>query len=193
MPQIFPCGQWITQAWHPLVIQIAELTGPWGVTALLMMVNGAIYDLWASPRTRAIAAISAAAMLAARAGFRRRAHAPDGRARRACAAAESRPGAAEHRLYDQRRFLARGGARQLAALQEESRRLERRVRKLVVWSEGSYPVALPREINTDFPPDSAAMIRRGLAGPVIIGADTVRFDDRRRLQLGDPARSEGQR
>ena len=44
MPQIFPCGQWITQAWHPLVIQIAELTGPWGVTALLMMVNGAIYD-----------------------------------------------------------------------------------------------------------------------------------------------------
>ena len=45
VPQIFPCGQWITQAWHPLVIQIAEITGPWGVTALLMMVNGALYDL----------------------------------------------------------------------------------------------------------------------------------------------------
>ena len=43
VPQIFPCGQWITQAWHPLVIQIAEITGPWGITALLMMVNGAIY------------------------------------------------------------------------------------------------------------------------------------------------------
>jgi apolipoprotein N-acyltransferase len=34
VPQIFPCGQWISQAWHPLIIQIAELTGPLGVTAL---------------------------------------------------------------------------------------------------------------------------------------------------------------
>jgi len=30
VPQLFPCGQWITQAWHPLIIQIAELTGPLG-------------------------------------------------------------------------------------------------------------------------------------------------------------------
>ena len=44
VPQLFPCGQWISQAWHPLVIQIAEITGPFGVTALLMMVNGALYD-----------------------------------------------------------------------------------------------------------------------------------------------------
>ena len=54
VPQIFPCGQWITQAWHPLVIQIAELTGPWGVTALLMLVNGALYDLSISRVPRAI-------------------------------------------------------------------------------------------------------------------------------------------
>ena len=39
-----------------------------------------------------------------------------------------------------------------------------RERELVVWSEGSYPAALPREFNTDFPSDSAAMIRRGLGG-----------------------------
>src|ERR1700683_5529545 len=45
VPQLFPCGQWITQAWHPLVIQIAELTGPLGVTGLLMVVNGALYEL----------------------------------------------------------------------------------------------------------------------------------------------------
>ena len=24
VPQVFPCGQWISQAWHPLVIQIAD-------------------------------------------------------------------------------------------------------------------------------------------------------------------------
>ncbi len=45
VPQLFPCGQWISQAWHPLVIQVTELTGPLGVTALLMLVNGALYDL----------------------------------------------------------------------------------------------------------------------------------------------------
>ncbi len=41
VPQLFPCGQWISQAWNPLVIQVSELTGPFGVTALLMMINGA--------------------------------------------------------------------------------------------------------------------------------------------------------
>src|SRR5216683_4847510 len=41
VPQLFPCGQWISQAWQPLVIQISEITGPLGVTALLMLVNGA--------------------------------------------------------------------------------------------------------------------------------------------------------
>ena len=69
-------------------------------------------------------------------------------------------------------FSPEEARRELTALQEESRRLEAAGAELVVWSEGSYPVALPRELRTDFPPDSAAMIRRGLAGPVIIGADT---------------------
>jgi len=50
VPQLFPCGQWISQAWNPLVIQISELTGPLGVTALLMLVNGALYDLTQNPR-----------------------------------------------------------------------------------------------------------------------------------------------
>jgi apolipoprotein N-acyltransferase len=50
VPQVFPCGQWISQAWQPLVIQIAEITGPWGVTALLMAVNGALVDLIEAPR-----------------------------------------------------------------------------------------------------------------------------------------------
>ncbi len=66
VPQLFPCGQWITQAWHPLVIQIAELTGPLGVTALLMLVNGALYDALVRPRVpHAYPLLSAAAILAA--------------------------------------------------------------------------------------------------------------------------------
>jgi apolipoprotein N-acyltransferase len=172
VPQIFPCGQWITQAWHPLVIQIAEITGPWGVTALLMMVNGAIYDLWMSPRAARIPAISAAAILAGALVFgavRMRqvdelvAHAP-----------QLKIGLVQPNIAysNDPEFSPEEARRELTALQDESRRLEAAGAQLVVWSEGSYPVALPRELYADFPPDSAAMIRRGLSGPVIIGADT---------------------
>ena len=62
--------------------------------------------------------------------------------------------------------------RQLAALQEQTRRLEREGAQVVVWSEGSYPAALPRDFNADYASDSMAMIRRDIEGPVIIGADT---------------------
>src|ERR1700732_3196029 len=65
VPQLFPCGQWISQAWHPLVIQIAELTGPLGVTALLMLVNGALYDLGTEGRAARYPALAAAALVAA--------------------------------------------------------------------------------------------------------------------------------
>ena len=172
VPQIFPCGQWITQAWHPLVIQIAEITGPWGVTALLMMVNGALYDLWTAPKAARIPAISAAAILAVALIFgavRMRqvdelvAHAPQ------LKIGLVQPNIAYSNDPD---FSPEEARRELTALQEESRRLETSGAQLVVWSEGSYPVALPRELYADFPPDSAAMIRRGLEGPVMIGADT---------------------
>src|SRR6201996_8522924 len=65
VPQIFPCGQWISQAWHPLVIQISELTGPFGVTALLMMINGALYDLMLNRKAARVPLIAAACVLAA--------------------------------------------------------------------------------------------------------------------------------
>ena len=45
VPFIFPWYLAITQAWITPVIQIAELTGPLGVTALLLVANGAIYDV----------------------------------------------------------------------------------------------------------------------------------------------------
>jgi apolipoprotein N-acyltransferase len=48
MPQIFPFYIAITQAWVAPVIQIADVTGPLGVSFLLAAVNGALYDLWAA-------------------------------------------------------------------------------------------------------------------------------------------------
>ena len=110
VPQLFPCGQWITQAWHPLVIQITELTGPFGVTALLMMVNGALYDALVSPRAARYPLGCGGRGAGGGVDFRRGAHATDRRAARACAATQDRAGPAEFHLLHQRSVLARGGA-----------------------------------------------------------------------------------
>jgi apolipoprotein N-acyltransferase len=176
VPQLFPCGQWITQAWHPVVIQVTELTGPLGVTALLMLVNGALYDLLSKNRAARASAITAAAILGAALIFgavRMRqvddlvAHAP-----------RLKIGLVQPNFAytADGEFSREEALRELMALQEQSRRLERSGAQLVIWSEGSYPVALPRTFKSDFPPESLAMIRRGFASPVVIGANTVEFD-----------------
>jgi apolipoprotein N-acyltransferase len=170
VPQLFPSGQWISQAWHPLIIQIAELTGPFGVTALLMVVNGALYDLAIQGRAARNSALVATALLAAALIFgavRMRqvdailAHAP-----------RLRVGLVQPNFaYTMDGQLTQAEAvRQLTALQEQSRRLERAGAQLVVWSEGSYPVALPRDFSADFAPESLGMIRRDLGIPAVIGA-----------------------
>jgi apolipoprotein N-acyltransferase len=62
--------------------------------------------------------------------------------------------------------------RELTALQEQSRRLQQLGASLVVWSEGSYPVTLLRNMTADFTEDSPAMIRRRISIPLVIGAST---------------------
>src|SRR5712671_3917892 len=173
VPQLFPCGQWISQAWHPLVIQIAELTGPLGVTALLMLVNGALYDLAVDGRAAGYPALAAAALVAAALIF--------GAVRMrqvddiAAQAPRLKVGLVQPNFaYTVDGEFSRDEAiRQLAALQAESRRLQQAGAQLVVWSEGSYPVALPRDFTADLQPESLGMIRRGLSIPVVIGAEMV--------------------
>ena len=176
VPQLFPCGQWITQAWHPLVIQITELTGPLGVTALLMLVNGALYDVIARDQRAWRCAMAAAAVLVAALIFgavRMRqvdalvAHAP-----------RLNIGLVQPNFaYNNDEEFARDEAlRELAALQEESSRLEKAGAQLLVWSEGSYPATLPRDFVADFPSYSIARVRRGFSVPVVIGANTIESD-----------------
>lgn len=171
VPQLFPCGQYISQAWHPLVIQISELTGPLGVTALLMMVNGALYDLILDARAARYPALACAALLAAAllfGGVRMRqvdaliAHAP------VLKVGLVQPNFA---YTIDGEFSRDEALRQLTALQEQSRRLEREGAQLLVWSEGSFPIAVPRAFDADFSPDSLAMIRRGFTVPTLIGAE----------------------
>jgi apolipoprotein N-acyltransferase len=171
VPQLFPCGQWISQAWHPLVIQIAELTGPLGVTALLMVVNGALYDLAVDGRAARYPALGAAAVVAAALLF------GVVRMRQVDDIAAQAPRLKVGLVQPNFAYTVDGdvsndeAVRQLIALQTESRRLQQAGAQLVVWSEGAYPVTLPRDFAADFAPEYVGMIRRGLSIPVVIGAN----------------------
>ena len=177
VPQIFPCGQWISQAWQPLVIQIAEFTGAYGVTALLMMVNGALYDLLRE-RTRArMPALCALVLLIACLGFGAlRMQQLDAQI---AAAPRLRIGLVQPNVAysvsgtDSREEILR----QLGGLQTESSRLQKAGAELILWSEGAYPIGMERDQKQDFPPDSLAMIRRGFDAPTIIGAVTYNPKD----------------
>jgi len=171
VPQLFPCGQWISQAWNPLVIQIAELTGPLGVTALLMVVNGALYDAAVDGRAARYCALGAAALMAAAliVGAVRMRQIDDIAAR----APRMKIGLVQPNFaYTVSGEVSRDEIlHELSALQMESGRLQQAGAQLLVWSEGSYPITLPRNFTADFTPDSLAMIRRGFDIPVVIGAD----------------------
>ena len=174
VPQIFPCGQRISQAWHPLVIQIAELTGPFGVTALLMLVNGALYDISVDGRAARYPAFTAAALLAAALVF------GAVRMRQVDAAIAQAPHLKVGLVQPNFAYAVDVGdnettqaeaLRQLTALQSQSRRLERAGAQLLVWSEGAYPVTLPRQFSADFAADYPGTIRRGFSIPVLVGAE----------------------
>jgi apolipoprotein N-acyltransferase len=173
VPQVFPCGQWISQSWHPLVIQITELTGPIGVTALLMLVNGAFYDLLAREGYARRSALAAALIVVASLVFgavrMRQVDAEVAHAER-LKIGLVQPNFAYAVAGD---FSRDEALRQLDALQEQSRRLDKAGAQLIVWSEGSYPVALPRNFAHDLPVESLGMIRRGFDAAVMIGANTI--------------------
>jgi apolipoprotein N-acyltransferase len=171
VPQLFPAGQWISQAWNPLVIQVSELTGPFGVTALLMMINGALYDLILNLRAARYPAMASVVLLAAALIFGAvRMRQTDEIAARA---PSLKVGLVQPNFaYSVDGDFSRDEAlRQLTALQEQSRRLEKDGAQLLVWSEGSFPVAVPRDFSHDFSADSLAMIRRGFSAPTLIGAE----------------------
>jgi apolipoprotein N-acyltransferase len=171
VPQLFPCGQWISQAWQPLVIQVAELTGPLGVTALLMVANGALYDLAVDGRAARYPALAAAALVAGALIF------GAVRMRQVDDVVAQTPRLKIGLVQPNFAYTVDGElsreetVRQLTALQAQSHRLQQAGAQLVVWSEGSYPVTLPRDFSADFAPESLGMIRRGFSVPVVVGAD----------------------
>jgi len=137
-----------------------------------MLVNGALYDVCRHGRGARYSVAAAAAILAAALAFGAvRMHQVDALLAHA---PQIKVGLVQPNFgYTVDGEFSRDEAlRQLKALQFQTRRLEQSGAQLAVWSEGSYPVALPRDFAADLPPDSVGMIRRDVQIPVLIGAST---------------------
>lgn len=195
VPQIFPFYLAISQAWQPAIIQIADLTGPVGVTFLLLLANAGIYEavrafargpratgLSAAPpgkRPRAITLahrglrpllVPAMALLAALAYGAVRIHQIDARW---AAAPKARVGIVQANVGIQEKWDPSHAARLLMLHQRESAALAQRGADLVVWPESSYPYALSRTLEHDFPETDPRRVQRGFSTPLVFGSVTL--------------------
>jgi apolipoprotein N-acyltransferase len=178
VPQIFPFYLAISQAWVIPVIQIADLTGPLGVTFVLVACNGAIYDALAAWRAggeqrqrRALRPLAAVALLVALVvayGFAR-IHQID--ARRA-AAPKATAGLVQANVGILEKWDPREFARLLDTHQRLSADLERAGADFIVWPESSYPYTLSRDLERDFPAGDPRRVMRGFDRPLLFGAVT---------------------
>jgi apolipoprotein N-acyltransferase len=173
VPLLFPFYLAITQAWHPVVIQIADVTGPLGVTALLLLANGILYDLL-HDRGRALKPVVIGVCVVAAVllyGVIRMQQVDTASAR----ATKLKVGVVQGNVaYDQKGEKNPALApQQLRDLQEHSRKLEAAGAQVIVWSETAYPYRWSRELKQDLPMTDARRLRRGFSVPLITGADTI--------------------
>jgi len=180
-PQIFPFYLAITQAWVPPVIQIADLTGPLGVTFLLVAVNGALHDLWAAWRARRAggtvawkqalrppAAVALLIVMVLGYGVWRMRQVD---ARRA-AAPKAKAGLVQANVGILEKWDPREFARLVETHQRLSADLQRAGADFLVWPESSYSYLLPRDVAHDLAPDDPRRIRSGFDKPLLFGAIT---------------------
>jgi apolipoprotein N-acyltransferase len=175
MPQIFPFYLAISQAWVPIVIQVADLTGPIGVSALMVAWNGALVDAWhglragrgrMALRPLVVASVFIVADLAY-GGVRL--HQVD--AARA-AAPKVKTGLVQANVGILEKWDPEEFAKLLVTHQRLSADLTRAGAELVVWPESSYPYALPRPFAHEWPEGDPRRVREGFDTPLLFGALT---------------------
>jgi apolipoprotein N-acyltransferase len=177
VPQIFPFYLAISQAWVAPVIQIADATGPLGVTALLVAVNGALVDAlarrragpgrWAALRPLAFAALALVADLGYGALRLRQVDA------RRAAAPKVKTGLVQANVGILEKWDPHEFARLLDLHQRLSSTLAGQGAELVVWPESSYPYPLPRTFAQDFAAADPRLVRRGFETSLLFGAVTL--------------------
>ncbi len=181
-PMVFPWYLAINQAWVPRGIQIAELTGPTGVSALLALCAGVVTDVvaWragaALPRRTIAVAIAVLVANPILGSLRMR----QIEARRA-AAPQVRIGVVQGNVPQLEKFDPRFARKQLDAHQAASRELARQGAELIVWPESSYPGMVERDQWRDWPVGDGLRIRDGWEVPSLVGSPTGVMDEKNPL------------
>jgi len=173
-PMIFPWYLAITQAWIPATIQIADIFGVLGVTAILMVANGMLYDIaeWrllqrTLPRR---ALLTGAGLIVATFAYGQvRIHQVE--ATRA-SAKKIKVGVVQANLGIKQKGHRNLALDHLRLHLDVSRKLQAAGAELIVWPESSYPFAIERSRTTDFPPQDPRRVMQGLNVPLLFGALT---------------------
>ncbi len=175
VPYVFPWYLAITQAWVRPVIQIADLTGPLGVSFLLVLCNGAIYDAWASWRAKKTLPLPrlavAVGLIAMSLGYGLVRINQVTRARQA--APKLRIGVVQANIGIHEKWHPSLAQSQLGVHQELSRQLEAKGAGLVVWPESSYPFFFERDQSHDWPLFDGRRAQRGFSTPLLFGTLTA--------------------
>lgn len=160
----------ISQAPALPLIQISDLFGAACVTALLIAAAGAIVERRGNVVVAGLVAASAVY------GLIRIDQIDDRRARaRHVKVGLVQPNEAMHLgANDPRHDRAL-----LEQMQAESARLERDGAALLVWSETSYPILLPHDLDRDL--TGGWRVRQGFDAPIVFGAPTVERAGKRRM------------
>lgn len=174
VPFIFPWYLAITQAWVVPVIQVAELAGPLGVTFLLLLSNGALYEvaraLWTRRERRSAlgrAGIALGVVAACLVYGLVRIHQVE--AMRA-AAPKVKVGLVQANIGIDEKWLPGLREHNLKAHQELSAALERQGAELLVWPESAYPYPIRRDREQDF--EDLRRVQAGFRKPILFGAVT---------------------
>ena len=174
MPFIFPWYLSITQAWVVPVIQVADLGGPSAVTFLLLLSNGAIYDLTVArldhkPLRWKPAAVAAGVIAAALVyGFVRMAQFDE----RWAEAPKTDVGIVQANIGIIEKGRAGLAEKHLKLHQDLSKKLVERGADLIVWPESSYPYFYYRDMNHHWPKGTRRRVMAGIDAPLISGVIT---------------------
>jgi apolipoprotein N-acyltransferase len=175
VPYVFPWYLSITQAWVPPVVQLAELTGPLGVSFLLVLANAALYEAARAaadgrrPSLRPLVVAAAVIGLAVGFGFLRMHQIDAARA----AAPKLKVGVVQANIGIHQKWRPELSSEQLAVHQALSAELTQKGAELVIWPESSYPYAFLRDQGRDWPEDSPRRARRGFDAPLFFGSLTL--------------------
>jgi apolipoprotein N-acyltransferase len=174
MPFIFPWYLAISQAWVLPVIQVADLAGPLGVSFLLMLFNGMVYDVLASRRAgltwpkRELLVGSCVLIAALVYGVIRigqiRARWQNG--------PKVKMGLVQANIGIVEKGRAALAATHLRIHHEESRKLIKQGAELVIWPESSYPYVFERSMTRDWPAGHPYRVMGELSVPLLFGVLT---------------------